>query len=61
MQCVAENLGAGVATIHRIETLFDETGSDGKRKYLDCHGTHQMTARAPRAPYMAFQGMQNLT
>ena len=40
---VAENLGVGVATVHRIETLFDETGSVGKRKYPDGHGTHKLT------------------
>lgn len=33
----------GVATVHRIETLFDETGSVGKRKYPDGHGTHKLT------------------
>ena len=43
LQRVAENLGVGVATVHRIETLFDETGSVGKRKYPDCHGTHKLT------------------
>ena len=43
LQCVAENLGVGVATVHRIETLFYETGSVGKRKYPDGHGTHKLT------------------
>ena len=43
LQRVAENLGVGVATAHRIETLFDETGSVSKRKYLDGHGTHKLT------------------
>ena len=33
----------GVVTVHRIETLFDETGSVGKRKYPDGHGTHKLT------------------
>ena len=33
----------GVATVHRIETRFDETGSVGKRKYPDGHGTHKLT------------------
>ena len=36
-------MGVGVATVHRIETLFDEIGSVGKRKYLDGHGTHKFT------------------
>ena len=43
LQRVAENLGVRVATAHRIETLFDETGSVGKRKYPDGHGTHKLT------------------
>ena len=43
LQCIAENLGVGVATVHRIETLFYETGSVGKRKYPDGHGTHKLT------------------
>lgn len=43
LQRVAESLDVGVATVHRIETLFDETGSVGKRKYLDGHGTHKLT------------------
>ena len=33
----------GVATVHRIETLFDESASVGKRKYPDGHGTHKLT------------------
>ncbi len=43
LQRVAENLGVAVATVHRIETLFDETGSVEKRKYPVDHGTHKLT------------------
>ena len=43
LQRVAENLGVAVATVHRIETLFDETGVIDKRKYPDGHGTHKLT------------------
>ena len=32
-----------VATVHRIETLFDETGVIDKRKCPDGHGTHKLT------------------
>ena len=38
-QRVAENLDVGVSTVHRIETLFDETGSIGKRKVVYNHWT----------------------
>lgn len=43
LQCVADNLGVGVATVHRIETLFAETGSVGKRNYPEEHGSHKLT------------------
>jgi len=43
LQRVADNLGVGVATVHRIETAFAETGSVGKRKYPEDHGPHKLT------------------
>lgn len=43
LQRVAENLGVGVATVHRIETLFVNTGSVDKRKYPDRPGIHKLT------------------
>ncbi len=43
LQRVAENLGVAIATVHRVETLFDETGSVCKRKYPAGHGIHKLT------------------
>jgi len=43
LQRVADNLGVGVATVHRIETAFAETGSVGKRKCSEDHGPHMLT------------------
>ena len=43
LQRVADNLGVGVATVHRIETAFSESGSVGKKKYPEDHGPHKLT------------------
>ena len=43
LQHIAENLGVGIATVHRVDTLFHETGCVGKRKYPADHGVHKLT------------------
>jgi len=43
LQHVADNLGVAVATVHRIETAFAESGSVGKKKYPEDHGPHKLT------------------